>query len=322
MFLYFLSFLFVGFYAVFQWLTSFLGFIDPFISQFVGNGFIVRPNAFSYEPSFYVLNIAPFVSFIFFSFITSSQQIELFDGFFKKNSFLFFLGNFFLLVSMTTSSLLFYLFLFFLLFLFKNIYNLKKIIIKIVSLYSFLIFFFKVLPSNISFFFLKFFFQPVNSLESFSDRFSGIKVCMKIWLKNPILGIGLGNIPSYCYEEFLLGNREMLYRYTSMIKEKNFLKVFEPSNVFTELLASLGLVGLFSFSFFFLTILKSFFLAYKKRPMFSLNLIFSIFIMIFLLQINQGLFRTYVWVHLGIVFSLLENVYNEDLVIDHPSIIS
>ncbi len=298
---------------------SFFGFIDPFVSQFIDSGIIIsRPNALSYEPSFYVLNMAPFVSLVSFSFIVSFKQTNMISSFFRKKGLLFFISNFFLLISMTTSSLLFYLFFFFCICFFSffcNFFNLRRIILKIISFFCLLALILKLLPYKIKFFFLKFFLQPIDSLESFSDRFSGIKICLKIWLDNPFLGIGLGNIPSYCYKEFILGNKDMLYRYASMIKEKNFLKVFEPSNVLTELLASLGLFGLFSFFLFFLTIFESFLVAYKKNPVFSINLLCSIIVMISLLQINQGLLRTYIWVHLGIAFGLLENVCQDTPVI-------
>lgn len=316
----------MGLYAVFQWVISYLGFIDPFISQFVGSdGLIARPNAFAYEPSFYVLCIVPFVSLIFFSYITDYKNQDMGCLFLKKNCFLFLISNFFLLISMTTSSLLFYLFFFVclcLFSLFRLFFCWKKFMTKTIGFFMSLVIFFKMLPYDIKFFFLKFFFQPIHSLESFSDRFSGIKIALKIWLKHPVCGVGLGNLPYYCYNEFILGNTQMLYRYADMIKTENILKIFEPSNVLTELLASLGLFGFISFSFFFLVIWKYFLLAYKKRPFFSVNLMVSVIVMLFLLQINQGLLRTYVWVHLGIVFGSFECIYEESLITNYSCVIS
>lgn len=324
--MYFLSFLFIGLYAAFQWIISFFGFIDPFISQFVGsNGLIARPNAFAYEPSFYVLCVAPFVSLILFSYVTDCKNQDIDCLFLRKNCFLFLISNFFILISMTTSSLLFYLFLFVCLCffsLFRVFFGWKKIMGKTIALFMGLVIFFKILPYDIKFFFLKFFFHPIHSLESFSDRFSGIEVALKIWLKYPICGVGLGNIPSYCYKEFILGSTEMLYRCTDMVKTENILKIFEPSNVLTELLASLGLLGFLSFSFFFLVIWRYFLLAYKKRPFFSVNLMISVIVMLFLLQINQGLLRTYVWVHLGIVFGSFECICEESLITNYPGAVS
>ncbi|MEK7339609.1 MAG: hypothetical protein AABZ92_02710, partial [Verrucomicrobiota bacterium] len=77
-------------------------------------------------------------------------------------------------------------------------------------------------------------------------------------------------------------------------------------NMFTEMLASLGFYGLLAFSYFGWVIYR---IAYKllKNPLISLEekkttvaLLFSVVVMFICLQFNQGIFRSYIWTHLGI----------------------
>jgi hypothetical protein len=77
-------------------------------------------------------------------------------------------------------------------------------------------------------------------------------------------------------------------------------------NTTTELLASLGILGICCYAIFGFFYLKSFFMALKredlsvKEKIVILSFLISIIILVLSAQFNQGLLRSYVWTHLGL----------------------
>lgn len=81
---------------------------------------------------------------------------------------------------------------------------------------------------------------------------------------------------------------------------------YDPTNVFLEILSSLGCVGLIAFICFFYFYYRYIFEIAKQNQIpveeksKIYGLLVSIGVMLIVLQFNQNLFRSYVWVHLAI----------------------
>jgi O-antigen ligase len=87
--------------------------------------------------------------------------------------------------------------------------------------------------------------------------------------------------------------------------DRQLLEYYEPTNVLTELLGSLGLFGFLAFALFIAALFRFFRKILADRRLYAqerihlLSFFISIIVMLICLQINQGLFRAYIWVHLG-----------------------
>jgi O-antigen ligase len=138
---------------------------------------------------------------------------------------------------------------------------------------------------------------------SFAARWEGIVACCKMFIKHPILGAGLGGVSTERFQE------ESTYDF-KMITLQEF-EAYDPTNSLTEVLASLGLVGLMAFIYLGIVFYRAFQdvikndaidLSVKKT---ATALFLSLAVMIIALQMNQGLFRPYVWIHAAVVYGFL-----------------
>jgi hypothetical protein len=328
--LYGISYIFVGFYALLQLLFSCIDMQDPHATHRIW-GDIVRPNAFAFEPSFYALYMTPFVFLCNYHYIQNRQY-----AFFIFNRLKFphiLLINLLYLVSTSTATIYAYLFFFFCMICVKSIR--KK------ELFKFMLCFCitgcvlgLTFPYVVRTFFLKFFAAEFVYHHSFFQRWVGIVNAWKMFLQNPFFGVGLGGYPQYLLQAFLSGDSSFNYLVDDAIfYTSNPFKLLEPSNAFTEILASLGLFGVGAFCFFiavyFSIVIRipqtcqevshvyqksrsqekneRFNMNAKEQYIFKGGFIISVIVMLFVLQFNQGLLRTYVWVHFAIVFAHLEN---------------
>ncbi len=294
--LYLYSFIPVGIYATLQLLFSCFGLQDPFTSQ-VLSGNIVRPNAFCFEPSFYALYMTPFVFFYNSQYLTSQKKKLLWPV----------LGvNFLYLISTSTSIIFAYALFIVILMLFRKI-DKKKILYFSGALSLTMVTLFLLFPYFLKTFLLKFFFHGFMAHGSFYERWIGIENGWKMFLDHPLLGVGLGSYPAHLMESFLGGDTTFTY-FGLTGEEKNPLKMFEAMNVSTELLASLGLIGVFAFSSLLVGLWAKARQAFRFNSALTISLIASLLVTLMVLQFNQGLFRTYIWVHLALTFAFLEKL--------------
>lgn len=286
--LYFLSFLCVGTYALMQpWIP------DPFLTQWITPS-IGRPNAFAYEPSFYALYMTPFVMIV-----TLRRLLfrEVSWGLVAWVSAAF-------LISTSTSTLFAYGICAFMVLLFQPLYKSGRS----GRLWLFLTAGFTgigaLFPSLSRQFFFKFFTLQGWMHTSFLTRAIGIKNAWLIFKERPFFGVGLGAYPLALYEKWKQGDP----RYTipaegELFDLANPVKIFEPTNVATEVLASLGLLGavacLLAVGLYLRYALRA-----LRRPQadpeekrWVFLFMIATLTMLCVLQFNQGTLRTYVWSH-------------------------
>lgn len=300
--LYFFSFLCVGFYGTLQFFLPLAGIKDPFSSQEIFARW-ARPNAFAYEPSYYALYMTPFVILANGAFLI---------GKLKKRYFV--LSNLFFIFSTSTSAFFAYL-VFAICLPFFRLVSLRQLA-KCVGVFALsttgLVLLF---PQMARQYFLKFFYGDFQSHHSFFERWVGIVNCWKLFLAHPLLGVGLGGVPASLNEAWANGDA----RYNFEIQEKALtgsLKLFEPSNVFMELLASLGLVGMLAVGFFLFVYLRSAQKALRRareeeKKWIGITLL-SMLVVVVVLQFNQGLLRTYIWTHFALSYAYFQTVgYSE-----------
>jgi len=311
---YFASYLCVGGYACLQLLLSCIGIFDPFAHQYVIKGSMLRSNAFAYEPSFYALYMTPFVMMVNFHFLTDhKRRFFLFRSITASHVFLV---NLLFLVSTSTAVFFAYCFFFFLTFLsFSTPYfsQLFGRFFRLIVSFALAGFAFGVLfPKLMIDFFMKFFFHGFLSHSSFYIRLIGIKNAWNVFLAHPFLGVGMGGYPPYMLDMWLKNDSRFTF-FTSYVSifhahPSNIFKLFEPTNVFTEILASLGLLGMGSFLFLAALFWCQFKKSVRKDPSMVMNLFISTLVMVFVLQFNQGLFRTYIWTHFALAFAFMEKI--------------
>lgn len=285
-----ISFICVGCYAVMQLVFSFFGLVDPFLTQMMGR--LARPHAFSHEASFYALYATPFVMWGNTLYILNAEVS------WKKVMGL----NMLLLISFTTSAVVAYSFFLFFLWIFRNQFR-EGWIVRVRRLMSMLMLVFLAglvfcLPL-IKAFVLKIFLLGGLDHPSFFERWDRLKHSLSVFFSHPLFGVGLGGIDAYGFRQFLQeqGKEGMAAAYSGLQ-----LYLFEPSNVFTEILGSLGLFGLGGFillAWVGISIIKETF-KFKSNEFLALSL--GLLVVLCVLQINQGIFRSYIWVHAGMTF--------------------
>lgn len=305
--LYFFSFLLVGLYAFLQLILSFFGFLDPFAEQILHS--FIRPNAFAYEPSYYALYMSSFVMTANMYYLLGKNREFIFA---KLNWILLFFINFLYLISTSMGALVSYLIFFTVAFFFSCIPSIRLhypslfrkclkgfIFFTAIPLFSLLLF-----PHVLAKLFLH---------HSFVERWQGIKMAVKVFTEHPFFGVGLGAYPSYLCHKWQKGEINFLIP-TDVSVLTNPLKVFEPSNVSTEVLASIGFIGFGMICLFFLQYFR-----YAKQALFKENipsdtkdlcyaLLISLITTLVIFQFSQGFFRTYIWVYLGLTLGLFRKI--------------
>lgn len=292
--LYWASFICVGCYAAAQVLFSFCGVLLPFAGQVTLDG-IARGQGWSYEPSYYALYMTPYAIFQTTQYLLQEPQ----DRSLKQ----VILANSLLLFSTSTGCFFTYLAFIFTLWLFKLPIARMSIYIISSSLGIFLIY-----PSLVRELFFKFFFLGWGH-HSFLERWVMIVGYWGAFLENFWIGTGLGGATT-----FFLSNKGESPVDTldpGILRDQGFA----ATNVTTELLASLGIVGAICFSLLLWIIWKKFRRAYQipsLEPQDRIRLTsfaVSLCVTFFTLQFNQSIMRCYLWVHLGVCMGYIRYLH-------------
>lgn len=294
--LYFSSFVVVGLFASAQVFCSVFEIYLPFTTQRIG--FFARGQAWFHEPSYYALYATPFAVFETVRYLLT-----------KKNRRSFLASNFFLLTSTSTGCFFSYLGLLLVLFFFKCSRIIKKLsLLKTLSTFAFSLgllglLFWMIQPALLSQGLLKYFCSTLL-ITSFIPRWEGIKQFWNIFLENPFLGTGLGGASTYCA-------RTQGLEFSFL--DSDLLNASGAMNVTTEILGSLGLVGAFAFSAFFLILLRrcrqtlQLPLSEEERAH-VIAMVASLSILFFTLQFNQSIMRSYVWLHVGLCVGYMNSL--------------
>jgi O-antigen ligase len=293
----------VGLHALAQFLLSFFEVYDPFVMQRAGITTIARGQSWTYEPSYYALFAIPFVVCLNARYLLKEEGLK----FWKVLG-----ANLLLLVSTSTGGFFSY-FIFFLVclilssfcFVKRHFPHLRARVGKF--LMGFCLFFCSIGLFFLEMFqhtFYKFFYLGLLTHWSFQERWDKIVEGWEIFCASPLFGIGLRGVEKYSYLMARFDNPAVsLY---GPINAREMYHAHTPSNVFVEVLSSLGVYGFCAIVLLSILICQLFCASMKdERLMLQerkmiLAFFISIIVMVCCLQFNQELFRNYVWAHMGI----------------------
>lgn len=278
--LYFASFLMVGFYAICQLVTGPLG--DPYVSQFI-KPYIGRPSALCYETSYYVLYMTPFVFHQTVLYLGRDSSVS---G--RRLSLIYFLY----LCTVSAGALMSF-FVFFPIVLLYRRFRVRALILilKLGIALSLLVL---LGGGTIKNFLLKK--SDSGSHHSVSERMANAEYCLTLFKQRPLLGYGLGGVAPERMEQGMLLDKFQGLGITDC-------KYAEPSNIATEILSSLGIVGVFAFSLMICLYIVQHF---KMRKSLQHDAFFvSVLVMLVTWQFSQSLMRTYCWTHFAIAAAFL-----------------
>jgi O-antigen ligase len=303
---YSMAFCCIGLYAIFQIIFSLFGLFDPFALQRVGA--LARGQAWTYEPSYYALYITAYVMFK-----NATALLKVNDKLVWKDIAKL-LGVNCMLIASTSTGLIFSYPIFcavtFWLSLLKPLRaSLTFVKWRIVKFIAFCCAFCGMLSilfwDIVKWSFFKFFYFGFQNHGSFTIRWDGIVACWKIFLEYPFFGIGIGGVGPY----YFIKNAY----YDTVPQTLTEVELYDPTNVFTEVLASLGLVGMIGL----VMLAWAFYRAFRKvitssavsaeEKNTSQALFISLIVLLIVLQFNQGLFRPYIWIHAGVVYGYLNS---------------
>jgi O-antigen ligase len=306
---YMTSFTVVGLYALSQLLLSVVGIRDPFVGQWIGR--FARPHAFAYEPSYYALYMTPCVMFFSARFLfgeTEKRGLRLAAHhallLLSTSTGIFFGYLGFLVVSLCVALL-------------RTVRpyidgfrrRFLRLIYGLVVIFAIMGALLAELFRN---YFFKFFVAGFLTHGSFATRLEGMLNCWKIFLDHPFFGVGVGGVGPYLWQEKF----GIPLDATATIAD---VELFDPTNVFTEVLASLGLYGFFGFCLLAGCWIRAFRRVLHKKGLTqeerltAISLAVSLVTMLFVLQFNQGLFRNYVWVHVAITYGYFVKITSSDV---------
>ncbi len=306
--IYFLSFIVLGVYALLQVICSFQGVILPFVSQYAIK--IARGQGWNYEPSYYALLMTGFVMYY------NAQALIHVD---RPIRWIRCAWINLLLLASTSTGIVFSYPVFVALYFCLGVMESTKRYVKDVKKRALQIFccfllFMGVLfwsfPKQFTVTFYKFFALGITKHWSVQERWTGIENAFDVFTQHPILGVGIGGVGPYLYSRFDAG---------AVAVHLQDVEKYDPSNVFSEILASLGLIGACVFCLIVRSYWKVFRQAMDPILMIPIDerrriiaLFLSLLTLMIVLQFNQGLFRSYVWVHAAMVLgytrmTLLEN---------------
>ena len=305
--IYLWSFVFVALFGLFQLLSSVIFGQGPLITQWWKAGTLARINGFNFEPSFFV------------NYMIAGAGMW-FILWFKKSSFIRYkpVATFFLFAVIIASSarsgwigiaiIVFAGIIYSIFYYFKNFKLYKPGLILLIIVAVCLVI---AIPLIIKYFDNLVFLLAGTGLfgeetKSYSLRYARILQTMSVFVDHPVnwfIGVGLGAIGAY------MVNRPGQFGITASSFEK--IWSVEPSNVATEALAGMGIIGF---------IIGAWLLAYiairlwrisfdsrvsEKYRIISQSLLWSYLLQILILQFNATFLRPYIWFHIGLCIAMV-----------------
>lgn len=291
-YIYRMSFICVGAYAMLQVISSMCGVYLPVAGQRMGS--IVRGQVFCYEPSYYALYFTPFIMFE-----NARTLMHSSEGISRGWLILY---NLFFLMSTSTGCLFAYLFFVVAFMLFNPTF--WKAAFQFLSWVALLFSSFALLFQSGFEMLLKFFYQGLKQ-GSIVERWSGIERDWAIFMEFPLTGVGAGAISTYARKK-IMGD--------VVWWDGDILHSFTPTNVTIEVLASFGLIGAVGFGFLLWRIARDLWdamcisnLTYEEQVMLR-SLGISLLVLFFVLQFNQSIMRVYVWIYVAMLLAYTQEL--------------
>jgi hypothetical protein len=254
--------------------------------------------------------MAAFTFFINTKYMLRAEKLNI------KEKALALCANLFLLLSTSTGAFFAY-FIFFvglaILSLNKSLklinQKFKKTITKFILYFSLGLALLSIAFHEIIVIYFKFFTTNPLSHYSFWDRWSGLVNALKVFYQNPFFGVGWGGVGPYICRKVAEG-KEFLLASLSLNDPSDYIS-FDPTNIFTEILASIGLFGFLCIGIalygYFNIFRKTFQMALTTEERINiLSFLMSILVIGIMWQFSQGLFRPYIWVHFAVAFGYVE----------------
>lgn len=302
--IYLLSFLFVAIFGFIQFFLPLASVDAPLAKAFLVDG-IPRVNAFSYEPAQFTTYMLPGLV-IFLFFFLFSGKINIINRFWIKIGSIL-LPSIIILSTARTGwiglALIFIVLFFSGLRFFLKRWKINKPILKLIILSVVLV----VLILPIVYFFYDqfiFFFEGMFNGQASAYRWQGVLYSLKVFWENPILGVGIGGLGAYMID------KPSEFDLSKIAMDSGNVWNVSGTNVATEILATLGILGFLVWLWLLYRFLKyvwqrknNYMVPYEWRMILG-GLFWGFVVQIIVLQFNQNFFRNYVWLHMGITLAV------------------
>lgn len=300
---YWASFIAFGGYAFIQVVAALLGYRLPLVTG--AKDAMIRANSLAYEVSFYVNYMILFITFVNAGYLLYGN----FRGFSQVCRLFFY--NVLLIISTSTLGFLSYFILVPLLLFFNKFvvgdrfdaklgYRLRRLALVLGAFITALTLYASLYIKSL---FFKFFSIKFMTHHSFAERWVRMENAFKAFLDYPIFGLGLGGVGPYLYK-LDFGS------FNPLISSKGQLIMHDPCVVFAEVISSLGIFGSLAFCYLFVFFWKRFKQVLRletesKHRQTIILMVFSMVMALILVQVNQGIFRSYLWVHAALIYGYM-----------------
>jgi hypothetical protein len=293
--LYLISFYCLAIVGITQFFLGIIG-IDFYIEQWWIEGFLPRINGFSYEPSYYASYMMIGWGMTFYNNFFSEKKVRN-----KSRKYLILMTVAILLSSsrMGLATMIITAIGTFGLNLLLDLI-VGKIQLKIIKYLIFIMLFLSITANYVYVNFEKYDFlfsgTGIGNTASHSadERTDRAIETFGVFLKNPIIGVSLGGIPSGIAQQNGV-----------TLKNQDQAKDYEGQNIYAEVLAASGLFGFLFFSLYFFTLFKRSFLLAKKVDIESghilKSLLLGLVLCLFILFFNQTILRPWLWIHISVL---------------------
>jgi hypothetical protein len=306
---YLYSFVAIAIFGLIQFLTPLLRLPPLLVTQWIFPGILPRLNALSYEPSY-------FATYMLIGWSFTAYLVKVKSDFLPKNH----LRNIFWILTtvliLSTSKLgwacILLWYLQYPIIFFKNLISsklrLKTLSLIIVFLSLALVIIFTIsnnLIKDQSFFDFTIFLQGTGLAGTADHSVAGRSDLMfdtlKVFYRSPLIGYSLGGIAP------AIGRM-----YGVDVYDTDIAKRFEGMNVYAEVLAATGIIGMILFLLYFISLfvasIKKFMTSNldETRRQIILGLFISLLIELFSLNFAQTITRIYLWVHIGMLSAALK----------------
>lgn len=296
------SFIIMSLLGIFQATSAIGGVALPFVKAWIVPGVLARAPGFNYEPSYYA-------TYLTLGFVLTGRLATISSPFYsRKLMALTHMLTFIALVLSTARAGIVVIALFYGYTLLEQAYmmyrgqfniNFSRQMVVLIGAFSTIIV--ALSATGLINQFVRFF-TDLNATfinSSFAPRLKTIYEAIDVFLERPILGVGIGGLGAYQTDI----ERTLFDRALPLPLIGNWQRT--GSNITTEMLAEIGLLGLVCFT---VVMVQFCLLGFRRMrtsssPTYSVpiqGIILALVFELVILQFNQNILRTYLWFHIGL----------------------